>query len=260
MITSTRNAKVAHLRALQQAKRRRESGTFVVEGVRLVEEALMSNWPLRSAIYTESLAVAKPSMARALEARGIAEVVSEAVMTSASDTQTPQGVLLEIEQRHLPVPNPATLILVLDAVADPGNLGTLLRSAAAANCDAVLLSPGTADAFSPKVLRSGMGAHFRQPVLHQSWDEIANALREHKLALYLAEAWEGQPYDEQDLTKPLALILGGEAEGSSQQAAALNPTSIQIPMPGRTESLNVATAGSVLLFEVVRQRRHAALQ
>lgn len=259
MITSVRNPKVQHIRELQQkAKHRRESGSFVVEGARLAEEALMSGWPVRSALLTQALAAADPNLARALEARGIAELVSDEVMRSASDTQTPQGVLVEIEQRGHALPAQLGFALILDGVADPGNVGTLLRSAAGANCDAVLLGPGCADAFSPKVLRSGMGAHFRQPVLHMDWAAIAKTVADHKLALFVAEAWEGAAYDEADLTGSIGLILGGEAAGSGDQAAKLNPQPIQIPMPGRTESLNVATAGSILLFEVVRQRRHAA--
>jgi TrmH family RNA methyltransferase len=258
MITSARNPKVVHLRGLQQKSRnRRESGSFVVEGARLAEEALMSGWPVRSAFFTESLAAADPNLARALEARGIAELVSEEVMRSASDTQTPQGVLVEVEQRKAELPAQLNFALILDGVSDPGNVGTLLRSAAGANCDAVLLGPNCADAFSPKVLRSGMGAHFRQPVLHLDWAAITKTVTDQKLTLFVAEAWEGTAYDEANLTGPLGLILGGEAAGSGEEAAKLNPQPIQIPMPGRTESLNVATAGSILLFEVVRQRRRA---
>jgi TrmH family RNA methyltransferase len=259
MITSAKNPKVAHIRSLQQkAKNRREHGSFVVEGARLAEEALMSGWPVRSALYTEGLAAADPNLARALESRGIAELVSDEVMRSASDTTTPQGVLVEIEQRAAALPAQLNFALILDGVSDPGNVGTLLRSAAAANCDAVLLGPGCADAFSPKVLRSGMGAHFRQPVVHADWAAITKSVADHKLGLFVAEAWEGAAYDEVDLTGNVGLILGGEAAGSGEQAAKLNPQPIQIPMPGRTESLNVATAGSILLFEVVRQRRRAA--
>lgn len=256
MITSVRNPKVQQVRALQrQAKQRRQLGAFVVEGARLADEALMSGWPIRQALYTESLARSAPELVRALEARGIAEPVSEAVMESASDTQSPQGILLEVELKAMPLPEHITLALVLDGVADPGNMGTLLRSAAAADCDVVLCGPGCADPFSPKVLRSGMGAHFRQPILSVDWAKISQLVETQNLSCFLAEAWEGQPYDKMDLRNPLALILGGEARGSGEQAAKLKPTPLQIPMPGRIESLNVAAAGSILLFEIVRQRR-----
>jgi TrmH family RNA methyltransferase len=255
MISSVRNPKVQEIRALQQLpKRRREKGAFVVEGARLAEEALMSNWPVRATLYTEGASEANPDLIRALVARGNAELVSEEVMKAASDTKTPQGVLVEIEWKQMPHVSQPSMVLILDGISDPGNEGTLLRSAAAANCDAVLLAPGCVDAFSPKVLRSGMGAHFRQPIQALDWAEISKFCKEHKLGLYVAESWEGQSYDKVDLTKPFALIVGNEAEGVSEAAKSLNPQAIQIPMPGRIESLNAAIAGSIMLFEAVRQR------
>ncbi|MEX2143990.1 MAG: RNA methyltransferase [Anaerolineales bacterium] len=259
MISSVRNPKVQHIRGLQrQAKRRAEAGSFVVDGARLAEEALRSGWPLRMALFTAQLAARHEGLVRALQARGVAEEVSTAVMAAASDTQTPQGILLEIEAKGAALPKLLNFVLILDGVADPGNLGTLLRSAAAADCDAVLLAPGCADAFSPKVVRSGMGAHFHQPILAQEWAAISKVVRQYDLQSFLAEAWKGEPYDKQDLSKPLALILGGEARGAGHEAAKLNPQPVQIPMPGSVESLNVAAAGSILLFEIVRQRQQAA--
>jgi TrmH family RNA methyltransferase len=259
MITSSRNAKVQNIRALQRlAKRRREAGSFVVEGARLAKEAVESGWPLRLALYTQRLHASDPDLIRALDARGVAEEVSESVMAAAADTQAPQGILLEVELHPMPLPAEVNFVLILDGVADPGNLGTLLRSAAAADCDAVLLAPGCADAFAPKVVRSGMGAHFRQPIQSLGWEEIARLVKERSLQPFVAEAWEGRPYLEESLAGPLSLILGGEARGTGGEAASLNPKPIQIPMPGRTESLNVAAAGSILLFEVVRQRRAKA--
>lgn len=255
MIKSVRNPKVQEMRALQRLpRRRREKGAFVVEGARLAEEALMSSWPVRAALYTEGASEANPELVRALVARGNADLVSEAVMKSASDTRTPQGVLVEIEWKQMTVVSQPSMVLILDGISDPGNLGTLLRSAAAADCDAVLLAPGCVDAFSPKVLRSGMGAHFRQPIQTLEWSEISDFVTERKLRLYVAESWEGQTYTQADLAKPFALIVGSEATGVSEAAKSLNPQAIQIPMPGRMESLNAAIAGSILLFEAVRQR------
>lgn len=255
MIRSVRNPKVQEMRALQRLpRRRREKGAFVVEGARLAQEALMSGWTVIEALYTESATEANPELVRALVARGNADLVSEAVMKAAGDTKTPQGVLVEIEWRQLPLVSHPSLVLILDGIGDPGNLGSLLRSAAAADCDAVLLAPGCADAFAPKVLRSGMGAHFRQPIQNLGWPAISQFIKQHKLDPFLSEAWEGQPYTEVDLARPFALILGSEATGVSDAAKGLEPTPIQIPMPGRMESLNAAIAGSIILFEAVRQR------
>lgn len=255
MIKSVKNPKIQELRALQRLpKRRREKGSFVVEGARLAEEALMSNWVLREAIYTESAQKDNPELVRALVARGHADLVSESVMKATSDTKSPQGILVEVELKEMALVSHPGFVLILDAISDPGNLGTLLRSAAAADCDAVLLAPGCADAFSPKVLRSGMGAHFRQPILTLDWPKISAFAKEHKLSLYLAESWQGTPYNEVDLGKPFALIVSNEATGVTKAAKALNAQPIQIPMPGRMESLNAAIAGSIILFEAVRQR------
>jgi TrmH family RNA methyltransferase len=255
MIKSARNPKVQEIRSLLELpKRRREKSAFVVEGARLAEEALMSGWEVRHALYTEGAQKANPELVRALIARGAADEISESVMKAISDTKTPQGVLVEVEWKQIPLVKTPSLVLVLDGISDPGNLGTLLRSAAAADCDAVLLAPNCADAFSPKVLRSGMGAHFRQPILAKTWSEIEDFVKEHHLQLFLGEAWEGQVYTEADLRKAFALIVGSETEGVSKAARALNPISLQIPMPGRMESLNAAIAGSILLFEAVRQR------
>jgi len=255
MIKSVKNPKIQELRSLLRLpKRRREKGSFVVEGARLAEEALMSNWGVREAIYTEEAQKANPDLVRALVARGHADVVSESVMKATSDTKTPQGILVEVEWKEMALVSHPSFVLILDGISDPGNLGTLLRSAAAADCDAVLLAPDCADAFSPKVLRSGMGAHFRQPILNLGWPKISAFAKERKLSIYLAESWQGTPYSEVDLTKPFALIVGSEATGVSEAAEALKPQTVQIPMPGRMESLNAAIAGSILLFEAVRQR------
>ena len=255
MIRSVHNPKVQELRALQRLpKRRREKGSFVVEGARLAEEAMMSGWNLREAIYTEDAQNSNPELVRALVARGHADLVSEAVMKATSDTKTPQGILVEVEWKEMALVSHPSFVLILDAISDPGNLGTLLRTAAAADCDAVLLAPNCADAFAPKVLRSGMGAHFRQPIYTWEWPAISHFSKQHKLELLLAEAWGGQPYFQVDLTQPFALIIGNEASGVSEAAKTLNPIPIQIPMPGRMESLNAAIAGSIILFEAVRQR------
>jgi TrmH family RNA methyltransferase len=175
-------------------------------------------------------------------------------MKSLSETETPQGILTVLELTNLPIPKLPTFLLIPDQIRDPGNLGTLLRSAAAAGVDAVLLPPETADAFAPKVLRSGMGAHFRLPIHSMTWDEIEQVGRLAGLQVFLADM-NGQSCWETDLRQPLALIVGGEADGASESARRLVTMSLSIPMPGKAESLNAGVAGSVLMFEVVRQRK-----
>jgi TrmH family RNA methyltransferase len=255
MITSAQNPRIQHIRALlTQRKAREETGEFVIEGVRLVEEALGSGWEARLLLYTSELSPRGQALLAQARARG-AEVdeVPPHLIKSSADTENPQGILGVFARRELPLADRINFFVVADAIRDPGNLGALLRTAAAAGAQAALLGPGCVDAFSPKVLRAGMGAHFRLPLRQLDWDEIG-ALIKPACRVYVAESAEGTPCWQLDLTQPAALIIGGEAEGAGAEARALADGTVSIPMPGESESLNAAVAAGILLFEVVRQR------
>jgi len=174
-------------------------------------------------------------------------------MKSLSEIESPQGIVAVLELNQLPLTDHPNFILIPDKIRDPGNLGSLLRTAAAAGVQAVLLPPETTDAFAPKVLRSGMGAHFRLPIHSMSWDEINQTIKLAGLHVFLADM-DGQSCWETDLCQPLALIIGSEAEGASESAKQLANQIISVPMSGGVESLNAGVAGSVLMLEVVRQR------
>ena len=253
MITSSQNSKIKLVRSLLgRAKERREANAFVVEGVRLVEEAASKDWGFETVLYDESLSERGKLLVERLRSKDVeVEEVSQNLMKSLSETETPQGILAVLDFTNLPIPNSPDFILIPDQVRDPGNLGTLLRSAAATGVQAVLLPPDTTDAFAPKVVRSGMGAHFRLAIGSMTWEEIQQ--RTKGLQVYLADM-NGQSCWDIDLRQPLALIIGGEAEGASEQARKLGTENISIPMSGDIESLNAGVAGLVLMFEVVRQR------
>ena len=253
MITSSQNPKIKLVRALLgRAKERRQASAFVIEGMRLIEEAETRDWRFRFALYDRSLNVRGSSLVEHLLARGIeVDEISEPLMKSLSDTETPQGILAVLELAQLPVSDSPDFVLIPDQIRDPGNLGTLLRTAAAAGVQAVFLPPETTDAFAPKVVRSGMGAHFRLPIQSMKWEKIRRETKD--LQVYLADM-DGTSCWETDLRQPLALIVGSEAEGASEEARQLASQRISIPMAGHVESLNAGVAGSVLMFEVVRQR------
>jgi RNA methyltransferase, TrmH family len=253
VITSSQNPKIKLVRALLgRAKERRQEGAFVVEGIRLVEEAETRDWKFRFVLYDASLNARGSSLVESLLAREIdVEEVSEHLMKSLSDTETPQGILAVLELTQLPFTNSPNFILIPDQIRDPGNLGTLLRTAAAAGVQAVFQPPETTDAFAPKVVRSGMGAHFRLPIQSMKWEKIRRETKD--LQVYLADM-DGKSCWETDFRQPLALIVGSEAEGASEEARQLASQRISIPMAGHVESLNAGVAGSVLMFEVVRQR------
>jgi TrmH family RNA methyltransferase len=254
MLTSTKNPRIQHIRKLQSSARtRRKEGSFVAEGVRLVEEALTAGWRPELVLFTEEINDRGRQAIDRFRALGV-EVLAVApqVMRAASDTQTPQGILAMLPIPQWDFPATPTFLLIPDGVRDPGNLGTLLRTALAAGVEAVILPPGGADAFSPKVVRSGMGAHFKLPIISMEWEAIDSHLA--GLNVFLADSAGGQPHFEARFEAPLALIIGGEAAGAGNQAAQLAIRRVHIPMTGETESLNAAIAGAILMFEVVRQR------
>ncbi len=173
-------------------------------------------------------------------------------MSEISDTQTPQGILAVLGKYSRSVSEKPTFFVIADKIRDPGNMGTLLRTANAAGVDAVLIAPGTVDAFSPKVVRAGMGAHFHLQIKEYSWEELLTFLKD--IPIFMAEIDSGLPLWEADFNQPCALLIGGEAFGPSPQGKAAARYSVTIPMPGGAESLNAAVAGSILIAEVIRQR------
>jgi len=256
-ITSIQNPRVKRVRALQaHSKTRRAEQRLVLEGARLLSDALAAGAQPEFALYTETFAqgAAAQQLLAQLRALNVACLpVTEAVMAHAAATQTPQGILAVLPLPELPFPSQPTLLLALDGVSEAGNLGTLLRSAAAAGADGVLLLPNCADPFNPKALRAAMGAHFRLPLKHSTWTQIAAEFAE--LPFYLADASARLPYDAVDWRQPAALIIGSEAHGATDAARQHATQAIAIPMARAAESLNAAAAAAVILFEARRQRR-----
>jgi TrmH family RNA methyltransferase len=254
MITSTQNERVKYIRSLVRRRVRQREGRFSVEGTRLVDEVVRAGIRPASVFYTEAWA-GTPAGQRLLPVLKQAHegdwLVSEAVMAACADTQTPQGVLAVVP--FVDLPPQAGLILVLDRVRDPGNLGTILRSAEAAGVGQVLLAPGSVDVYNPKVVRGAMGAHFRLPVATLKWPAIGQRVAER--AVWLADAAGEVAYEAVDWTQPAALIVGSEVTGAGKEAAALATGQVSIPMAGGAESLNAAMAATVLLFEAARQHR-----
>jgi TrmH family RNA methyltransferase len=258
MITSVHNSRIQAVHRLQrQARARREEHAFVIEGVRLAEEALQGGWEAQWVLFTDQLDERGKVVLNGFAARGVpVELVAETVMKTVSETETPQGILVVLASHPLPIPADTSFVLVLDGVRDPGNLGTVLRTADAGGVHVVLLAPGCADAFAPKVVRAGMGAHFRLPIYQLDWDGIKHILKDpgRTLRVFLADSATGIPYTQADFHSPIALIVGGEAGGAGSESVSLADEKVHIPMPGGSESLNAAIAASILIFEVIRQR------
>jgi len=260
MITSQENDRIKRVRALQSRSRtRHKEERFVIEGPKLLHEAVEAGIPVEEVYYTDSFAAQPDGLAviESISTSGASLMtVDEPVMYTMSDTATPQGILAVLPTLKLEPPDPLDFVLVIDGVSDPGNMGTIMRTAVAAAVPLMVVTSGTVDLTNPKVIRSGMGAHFHLPVRYLSWEGIANLLSEH--AIFLAETGGGAPYFSVDWTQPCALIVSEEAHGASEDATRIAHARLTIPMPGGMESLNVAMAASILLFERVRQRYDAS--
>jgi len=257
MITSLSNPKVKHVRALHGRKARHRERQFIIEGVRLVEEALKAGTTPAFVLYSERLKETPRGRALLEDLqRAGADVwaVSEAVLGAVATTVTPQGVVAVVPFVELTPGPDADLHLVVDGIRDPGNLGTILRTAEAAGVDQVILAPRTVDVYSPKVVRAAMGAHLQVPIfVAYRWEQVSERLS--RVPAWLADAHASQAYDSMDWRGPVALIVSGEAHGPSLEARALARGAIRIPMPGPAESLNAAVATGIILFEILRQRR-----
>jgi RNA methyltransferase, TrmH family len=275
LITSLTNPRVTAIRDLHTTKGRKKSGLLLMEGPHLFE-ALLGADLLPTEMYFQPELLQRTSEGRALLARllnptpPLSQIslfeVSERVAETLSDAQTSQGIVCVLpthllEPEHLlaaRVPARRPVLLILDDLADPGNLGTILRTALAADVQAVLLTPHCADCYSPKVVRSAAGAHVALPIwTEMSWEEITSRAIKHCAGtperIFVAEAGGPQPYFVENLIQPFALIIGNEAHGPSQHARTLARQVISIPLANQVESLNAAMAAGIILFEAARQ-------
>lgn len=258
MITSTTNESVKYVRSLHRRRRRYREQSFIAEGLRTVEEAIKAG--IRPAFLFCTPATLEQARACVViskaENQGVQiKAVSEPVMAVLSNTVAPSGILAVFPMVECSIPHPLTWVLVVDRLRDPGNMGTILRSALAAGIELVVTTRGTVDVYSPKVVRAAMGAHFRLKLcVNQPWQMIENSLGD--LRVLLSKPGKGSPYWEVDWRLPTALWIGGEAEGASAEAKGLATEAVTIPMCEGVESLNAAVAASILLFEAARQRCH----
>jgi len=252
VIRSPHNRTLKLIRSLRQRNSRETERAFVVEGFRAIEDGVAAGVTPLLIVVREG---EEGEAARWFGSAQPRRTVDAALFDELSETVTPQGALAVFPFPELPIPDDAEpLYLVLDQIRDPGNLGTLLRTAAAAGVSAVLLTEGTVDPFNPKAVRAAVGAHFRVPIRWLS--DADHARYVHELpARVLADADSPLTYDGIDWTGPAAIIIGSEAHGATGTGRELATTTARIPLAADVESLNAAVAGAVFLFEAARQRR-----
>jgi RNA methyltransferase, TrmH family len=274
-ITSLSNPRITQIRDLHTTRGRKKSGLLFMEGPHLFT-ALLAADMLPNEIYFQPELLQRTSEGRALltslykPTEALSHValieVSERVAEALSDAQTSQGILCvlstqlfqaeRLRARRLPARRPA--LLILDDLADPGNMGTILRTALASDVEEVLLTPHCVDCYSPKVIRSAAGAHVALPVWPDlTWSAVEERIVRHCGAaserVFMAEAGSPFVYYTENLTQPFALIIGNEAHGPSPQARTMTGRTLSIPLANQVESLNAAMAAGIILFEAVRQ-------
>ena len=236
------------------ACRQNPSGLIAIEGEHLVAEAVRSHLRFASIFLRDGYA---PRIDLPEDADRF--VLPPDVFASVVATEQPQGIAALVHPPayldRIALPSASPLILVLAGLQDPGNVGTLLRSAEAFGSTGVLLLPGTASPWNQKALRASAGSAFRVPAISQGEDEALNLLAQQNIPAVAAVARGGTPINKAPLADPVALLIGNEGAGLSDTLIAAAAHRITIPMPGNVESLNAAIAGSLLLYEVSRQRR-----
>lgn len=279
MITSPSNPKVKELILLRDKPRaRNKSGLFVAEGLKMFEEAPASNLQevylsrdLWEQLEKEERHLFIWKKLRECIKGGITvEQVAPEVFRKASDTRTPQGILfvgrqlsysleelIKAARERQRAGGRPPLFLLLEDIQDPGNLGTIFRTAEAAGADGVIMSSRTADIYNPKTIRSTMGAVYRVPFFYtEDLSSIIKVLQENGTFVYAAHLGAKGFYDAYDYQKSTAFLIGNEANGLRDETAGCADALLGIPMEGKAESLNAAVASSILLYEAYRQRRN----
>ena len=254
MITSTGNAQIKNLIQLQKkSKARREQGVFVAEGIKMYREA--------PGELVEKVYISK-SFAEKAEIPGLrdAEVVEDRVFQSAADTKTPQGIMAIVRQQHYQaeeiMQGETPLLLILENIQDPGNLGTIIRTAEGAGVTGIIMSSDTVDIYNPKTIRSTMGSVYRMPFAYESdMKAVMQELRQRGIKTYAAHLKGVHNYDEPDYRTGCAFLIGNEGNGLTETLAEQAEEYIRIPMSGQVESLNAAVASALLMYEANRQRR-----
>ena len=261
MITSTGNQKVKEIIQLQKKSRaRNQAGIFLVEGLRMIQEVPKDR--LEKLYVSEGF---YQKYRAELEAEGFTErtgieLVSDHVFAAMSDTKTPQGVLGIVRRAEYTAETlmgqAAPFLMVLDNLQDPGNLGTIFRTAEAAGVTGIVMSRDCVDIYNPKTIRSTMGSVYRMPFCYaENLEEAIEKIKQAGIHTYAAHLLGKNDYDQEDYRTSCAFFIGNEGNGLREEIAQAAQTYVKIPMSGQVESLNAAIAASVLMFEVRRQRK-----
>lgn len=264
MLTSLHNPLIKQLRKLHQPRERTDSGLFLVEGTHAVEAALGVHWQIEVICATEVWCEAHPALYKELRlGAGRFEMVSDIVIAALSDAVTPMGIVAALAHRErdwrelIAGRTTPTLLVLGETLQDPGNVGTIVRTCAAAGADGLILSADSADPEQPKVLRASAGAWFSSPPLRCSdFGGVLDALHRGSVTVIGADARAEVTLWQLDMRGPIAFVLGSEGRGLSPGISQCTDVLVRIPQQPMVESLNVGVSCALLLFEAIRQRRN----
>ena len=243
LITSMQNDQIKQIKKLQKAKERKKKQQFLIEGIHLVEEAHESGWPIEQLLIAEGFSLPDWLQGYAYQQ------VSNNVFAQISETKTPQGVLAVLKMQPLRFPEAAKRLLICDSVQDPGNLGTMIRTADAAGFDAVLCSDGTVDMYNDKTIRSTQGSLFHIPVISVDLQETLSKMKEMGFHIWAAALRNSVSYDQAQKADKLAIVVGNEGAGIQETVIEQADEVVKIPIFGKAESLNVSVAAGILMYE-----------
>lgn len=242
-ILSVKNPQIKEWKKRLAKKERDKTGTFLVEGFHLVEEAFKAD-SIIDLIVSEDIDVPAWDYGDTP-----ITIVTKEIIKELSDTETPQGILALCKQQSHPEILPtAQTFIAIDQVQDPGNLGTIIRTADAAGIDAVIIGEGTVDIYNPKVVRSGQGSHFHLPIIKANLASFMDELKERNIPIYGTALENGRDYREVEKTATFCLIVGNEGNGVRKEVLSKTDTNLYIPIYGKSESLNVAVAAGILMY------------
>lgn len=257
IITSAQNPKIKNILALEKARERRKQNLFIIEGVKELSLAIEGGYKINSVFFCPDI-IHDETLLKLVRNENLLIPVQRTLFEKIAYRESTGGILALAEQRQHALgaiklsKNP--LLLILEAVEKPGNLGAVLRTADAAALDAVIICDPQTDFYNPNVIRSSVGCLFTKQIAAASSEETLQWLKQHSINIYCTSLQAAKPYHQTDFTHPAAIVMGTEATGLSAQWTRNSDANIIIPMQGKIDSINVSTAAAVVIFEAKRQR------
>lgn len=259
-IKSSKNQLIKEVKSLYRKKQRKKLGLFIVEGIKIIEEVIDKKYPFKNIIYTDSLLNSEDGKKIFSKVKHLDKLVHvpENIFKEISDTESPQGILGTVHTVKGNIDDVRlgknSIFLYLDGVQDPGNVGTIIRTADAFDIDGIVLREGCVDPYNPKVVRATMGSIFRVPLYFESYSTgDIKKLKNLGIKVYSSSLSESLPIDKINFQNKSLVVIGNESSGVSEEVYKLSDSSIKIPMPGSSESLNAGVAASIIMYEAIRQ-------